>query len=200
MEESAETKPDRRSTQLNLLKHALLHFGIVLGLLCLFAAADSWSALTGWKLATLLSVIMGFASGLAMTTVLHEWFHLLGARLSGGVYKIPPSPSFFIYDWKFEQNSTGQFFTMSVAGTIGGLLSVWLLAVSVVPDNPGRMAVVAGAVMSFALGSIIEWPVLRRTRSSGQPLEELAKVDQGVLTRALLWSAVAAALTFWWLG
>lgn len=200
MEASTETTVEHRPKQFVLLRHAALHFGIVLGLLCLFAATDSWSALTGWKLAVVLSVITGFGSGLATTTVLHEWFHLLGARMSGGVYEIPPSPSFFVYDWKFEQNSTNQFFTMSVAGSVGGLLAVWLLATSVVPDNPGRIAVVAGAVMSFALGSIIEWPVLRRTLSSGQPLEELSKIDQGVLTRAVIGGVLAAALTFWWLA
>jgi hypothetical protein len=183
-----------------LLKQALVHFGAALLLLCMFAASDSWSVLTGWNLALLLSVLTGFAAGFAATTVLHEWFHLLGAWLSGGRYDIPENVSFFVYDWNFEHNTVRQFYTMSIAGSIGGLLSVLLLAVSVAPDSPGRVAVVAGAMASFALGSIIEWPVLRRTASSGQPLDELSKIDQSVLVRALLGSGLVAALAFWWLG
>ncbi len=200
MSESLEAEVTNGSVRLDLLRHALVHFGTALVLLCLFAACDSWSSLTGWNFALGLAVVTGFVAGFATTTVLHEWFHLLGARLSGGQYEIPRNMSFFVYDWKFEHNSVGQFYTMSVAGSIGGLLAVWLLAVSVAPDNLGRIALLAGAVTSFAFGSIIEWPVLKRTLSSGQPMEELAKIDQGVLARAFTGSALAAALTFWWLA
>ena len=188
------------SKRLMLVKQALVHFGAALLLFCMFAASDSWSVLTGWKLALVLSVVTGFAAGFATTTVLHEWFHLLGAWLSGGRYDIPGTISFFVYDWKFEHNTVKQFYIMSIAGSIGGLLSVLLLVISVALDSPGRVALVAGAMASFTLGSIIEWPVLRRTASSGQPLDELSKIDQVVLTRALWGSAVVAALVFWWLG
>ena len=200
MADNPQPELDIGSDTLNLLRHALVHFGTALALLCLFAASDSWSALTGWKLAALLSIVTGFAAGFAVTTVLHEWFHLLGARLSGGAYTIPQGVSFFVYDWKFDCNTVRQFYTMSLAGSIGGLLSVCLLAAAIAPDNAGRLSVVAGAVMSFTFGAIIEWPVLKRTRTSGQPVEELSKIDQSVLTRAFAGGAVAALLAYWWLG
>ena len=200
MADNPEPGLDIGSDTLQLLKHALVHFGTALVLLCLFAASDSWSALTGWKLASLLSVVTGFAAGFAVTTVLHEWFHLLGARLSGGAYTIPQGVSFFVYDWKFDCNTVRQFYTMSLAGSIGGLMSVCLLAAAIAPDNAGRLSVVAGAVMSFTFGAIIEWPVLKRTLASGQPMEELSKIDQTVLTRAFTGGAVAALIVFWWLG
>jgi hypothetical protein len=145
-------------------------------------------------------VLTGFTAGFATTTVLHEWFHLLGARVSGGQYDVPRKMSFFVYDWKFEHNSVGQFYVMSLAGSVGGLLAVWLLAISVAPDNPGRIALLAGAVASFALGAIIEWPVLGRTLASRRPMDELAKIDQGTLRRAAFGSTLAAAITFWWLA
>ena len=200
MSDSVEQGAISGATLPTLLTHAVVHFGAALGLLCMFAACDSWSSLTGWAVALVLSVLTGFVAGFATTTVLHEWGHLLGAWVSGGRFDIPKHMSFFVYDWKFEENTLRQFYTMSIAGSIGGVLSVLLLATSIVPDNPGRVAVVTGAVASFALGSIIEWPVLRRTLSSGQPLEELAKTDKGVLIRALMGSIAVAALTFWWLS
>lgn len=200
MSDSVEQGAISGATLPTLLRHAIVHFGAALGLLCMFAACDSWSSLTGWTVALALSVLTGFVAGFATTTVLHEWGHLLGAWVSGGRFDIPRHMSFFVYDWKFEENTLRQFYTMSIAGSIGGVLSVVLLSMSIVSDNPGRVAVLTGAVTSFALGSIIEWPVLRRTASSGQPLEELAKTDKGVLVRALMGSAAVAALTFWWLS
>ncbi len=200
MTDSLEAEVAHGSGRLDRARHALVHFGTAAVLLCLFAACDNWGSTTGWTVALGLAAVIGFVAGFATTTVLHEWFHLLGARLSGGQYDIPRELSFFVYDWKFEHNSVGQFFTMSIAGSVGGLLAVWLLALAVPTDNPARVALLAGAVTSFVFGSIIEWPVLGRTLSSGQPLEELAKINHGVLARALAGSVLAAALTFWWLG
>jgi hypothetical protein len=182
----------------HLLKQGLVHFGVALAALCLFAACDSWHALTGSTPALALSVLTGFGAGFAVTTVFHEWSHLIGAGLSGGRFDIPQHVSFFVYDWKFEHNTVRQFYIMSIAGSVGGVLSVVLLALAVSPDTPGRVALVAGAVASFAFGSIIEWPVLRRTLSSGKPLDELSKIDRGVLLKALLGSGLAAFLACWW--
>ena len=39
---------------------------------------------------------------------------------------------------------------------------------------------------------MIEWPVLRRTRESGDPFAELSKIDLGVLKRSVLGGTGAA--------
>ena len=44
--------------------------------------------------------------------------------------------------------------------------------------------------------AIIEWPVLWRTRTSGDPFKELSKIDPAVLKRAALGS-LAAGLVGW---
>ena len=73
---------------------------------------------------------------------------------------------------------------MSVAGTIGGLLSVVLLWQAVEADSLPRLAVIAGAMASFTFGSVIEWPVLRRVRRGGDPRGELERITPAVLGRA----------------
>ncbi len=179
-----------------LARHALLQFGLLLVLLSLFAAADSWQHLTGWALAAGLACVTGFLAGFAVTTVLHEWSHWLGGKLSGGAYTIPARPGLFVFDWDFERNSVKQFFTMSIGGNLGGLLALLLLASAVTTDTAGRSALVAGALASVVFAAIIEWPVLWRTRASGNPLQELSKIDPAVLKRAALGS-LAAGLTGW---
>lgn len=169
------------------------HLLVWLLALGLFAAADSWNTITGLALAGLFCVIAGAALGFITTNLVHEWFHYIGARSTRAAYTIPERVGLFVYDWDFDRNSLHQFFRMSIAGSIGGAVSIILLWNSVPMDTWGRAAVHGGALASFVFGAVIEWPVLRRTRVSGDPLAELSKIDMGVLTTATV-SAAAAGL------
>lgn len=179
-----------------LLKQAGIHLGVWVLAVCLFAASDSWAQLTGWQLASVLNVLTGVIAGFVTVNLLHEWFHYLGARATSASYSLNPKPSMFIYDWKFEENSLKQFYIMSIAGTVGGIVAVLLIFNAVEANSAGRAALVGGAVASFALGSIIEWPVLARTRHSKDPLAELAKLTPSRLGRAAAGSAIAGLATW----
>lgn len=177
-----------------LAKHAGSHLALWLLLFTLFAAADSWSVLTGWSISLLLGLLTGLIAGFITVGLAHEWFHLLGARFAEGTYSINAKPGLFIFDWDFKENSVQQFFTMSIAGSIGSILGLCLLWSATVPDNVGRISLLAGATASFAFAAIIEWPVLMRTRHSRDPMAELSKITPEVLKRAAIGSAIAAAL------
>lgn len=179
------------SPALERARHAAFHLAVVVLALSLFAAADSWFTISGLGLAAALSVITGLAAGFVFTSEVHEWFHYLGAKFSGGTYSTPDKMGLFVYDWDFKSNSTSQFFTMSIAGTIGSLVGLYSLYTWLPPETVGRVAVIAGGAASLAFAGAIEWPVLRRTRQSGEPFTELSKVDEQVLTR----SAVIAVVT-----
>lgn len=168
---------------------------VLLVSLCLFAAADSWTAVTGLAFASVLGVITGLIAGVVMTSVIHEAFHLLGARVSGGVYRIPPKVGIFLYDWQFERNSVQQFFVMSVAGSVGGAISVLLLWNSVPADTLGRATLRGAAVAAFVYAAIIEWPVLWRTRRTREPLAELSKINEQVLLNALYGGLLVGVVT-----
>ena len=204
VEEAAQPVPEQPSSVteasiemtpgLLLARHAGQHLLLVLVTLGLYAAADSWYILTGLGLALLLSIATALLVGISVSTLIHEWFHLLGARLSGGAYHIPAKSGLFVYDWHFAENNVRQFYKMSVAGSIGGALAVLLLWYALPIVSPGRAAVLAGAVASFVFAAVIEWPVLSRTRSSGDPLAELSKITPRVLLRALIAGTAAGGL------
>lgn len=178
-------------------KHAVFHFVIWLGALAVFAAADSWSAVTGLQFAAFLAVLAAIVAGTTSTTLIHEWFHFLGARVSGGRYGIPAKKGLFVFDWHYGENSLKQFYIMSVAGSLGSAVGITLLWIAVPTDTPARAALTAAAVASFAYGAVIEWPVLKRTRISGDPLAELSKIDTGVLTRSFLIALTVGLFTSW---
>ena len=190
-EDTPEKPPPASSRRLRLARLAGTHGLVWLMALSLFAAADSWSTLTGLGLASLLCVVTGILAGVTTSTVIHEWFHLLGAWLSGGVYDIPAHPGLFVYDWDFGGNSLRQFYIMSIAGSIGGAFAIVLLWTCVPADTLGRTALRSGAIASFVYAALIEWPVIRRVRHGGDPLTELSKIDQHLLSRSFTIAGVA---------
>ena len=115
VEEAAQPVPEQPSSVteasiemtpgLLLARHAGQHLLLVLVTLGLYAAADSWYILTGLGLALLLSIATALLVGISVSTLIHEWFHLLGAKLSGGAYHIPAKPGLFVYDWHFADNN-----------------------------------------------------------------------------------------------
>lgn len=180
-----------RSPAFLLIRQGMLHLAAWILLFSLFAATDSWARLTGWSLATLLNVLTGVAAGFLTVNLTHEWFHYLGARLAAASYSITEKPSLFVFNWHFEHNSLGQFYTMSIAGSTGGALGWLTLQQATAIETAGGVALLAGACASFAFGSLVEWPVLARTIRSRDPLAELSRLTPGVLG----WTSAGSALT-----
>jgi hypothetical protein len=176
--------PPAYSRTARLARHAGFHALLWLAAFSAFAAADSWNSFSGLGIAGFLSVITGIIAGVVTSNLIHEWFHLLGAWRSGGNYEIPEKLSLFVYDWTFSSNNVAQFKTMSIAGSLGSVVAIILLWVSIPADTAGRTALVAASIGSLGFAAAIEWPVLRRVQASGDPLAELSKIDLQVLRRS----------------
>ena len=176
---------------IRLSKLALAHALVLLLALSMFGASDAWTAVTGLGIASLLGVVTGALAGVVVSNIIHEWFHLLGAVFTNARYTVPDKLGLFLYDWDFAQNNTRQFLVMSFAGTVGGILAVVLLFNAVPADTLGRAALLAGAAASFVFAAFIEWPVIRRTRRTGKPLQELSKINEAVLARSFGAAAIA---------
>jgi hypothetical protein len=179
-----------------IFKHATAHFLALLAAFSLWAAADTWLIVTGLGLASVLAVVTGAIAGVTVNTVLHEWSHYAGARLAGAACDTPDKLGVFVYDYKFEQNSVEQFYTMSWGGQVGSLIAVLGLLATLPLDNPGRVMLVAAAIGAAVFGAMIEWPVLRRTRESQDPFAELSKIDLDVLKKSAL-GGLGTALLLW---
>jgi hypothetical protein len=195
-EDTAKTPPPppAQSRGMRLARLASTHGLVFVVALSLFAAADSWSTITGLGIATVLCVVTGALAGITITTLVHEWFHYLGARYSGAAYDIPDKQGLFLYNWDFTHNSVRQFLMMSVAGSVGGILALSILWTSVPADSWGRAALQGGAIASVVFAAYIEWPVIRRVRISRDPLAQLSKIDQRVLSRSFAVSSTAGVL------
>jgi hypothetical protein len=185
-DEIPESATHPEQSRARLAKLARNHGLVFLVAILSFAAADTWSTLSGLLIADLLCVITAALAGISITTLAHEWFHYFGARFSKAHINIPTRQGLFVYLWDFGANTTGQFLIMSIAGSIGGALGVILLWATVPADTLARAVLCSAAVASFIYSALIEWPVIRRARLSGDPLAELSQIDKPLLSRSFL--------------
>ena len=192
---SRAPQPERRDGDKRLV---LIGTHLLVGMLVLsmWAAADTWQAVTGLALAGLLSVLTAFLAGFVLGTLVHEWGHFLGARRAGAGYTIPGKPGLFVFNFDFARNSASQFLTMSYGGQVGGALAVLLLWLAVPTDTAGRAMLVAAAGGGAVFAAAIEWPVIRAVRAGGEPATELGRIDRAVLQGSALKGFVATVL-FW---
>lgn len=186
MDEVAGAASQLEQSRSRLTRLARNHGLVFLLAIFSFAAADTWSMHSGLLIAELLCVVTAVVAGIVITTLVHEWFHYLGARFAKAVIRIPKRQGLFVYRWDFDSNSTDQFLIMSIAGSVGGALAVILLWSVVPADTLARAVLLSAAVASFIYSALIEWPVIKRVRLSGDALAELSKIDKPLLSRSFV--------------
>lgn len=192
--------PDTVARPLPLPLHFAMHAATLVVAWSLLAAADSWTVISGLGVAKLLAIITGALAGGLFVAAMHEWGHLLGARMSNSDIAISSRPGIVLYQWHFPYNSVPQFMAMSLCGTAGGLLGLLLLFTQLSPDTVGRTAVLAAAAGFSAFAATLEWPIIWRTRTSREAGKEYAKITPSVLTTSATVGFVVGTLSFVALG
>ncbi len=174
---------------------AAAHAALALILLALFAAADNWYQSSSLILAAVLGVVSGAAAGGIICTLVHEWFHYLGALAARGQHSRPARLALFAFEWDFKRNSRNQFLVMSYAGTLGSLVAIALFAINIPPATPCSIALLAASVGSLAFAGAIEWPVVARVHAGGDPLGELSRTTPRVVLHSAIIGLVALLIT-----
>ena len=185
----------------SLLLVAIRDVAVVSALLSLFAAAEAWATVSGLAFASLLATVDGFLVGAATTALAHEWGHFAGARLGGGHAPLKPLTGFlplFDFDYASDQaNNEGRGFAwMSLGGNIAHV-AVPLFYFFALPTNgPGTAALVGGAAGFAVFSSLVEWPVIARTREGMPGLKALGTIPRDFVPRYTPWAVGAAFLIF----
>jgi hypothetical protein len=171
---------------------ALAHVALCALLLSTFAATNDWFRASSLPIAAVLS---GAAAGGIICTLVHEWFHYLGALAARGRYRRPSRIALFAFEWDFKHNSRRQFLVMSYAGTLGSLAAIALFMLAIPAETPCSIALLAASVGSLAFAGAIEWPVIARVQGGGDPLGELSKTTpKAVLASAAIGVATLLAV------
>jgi len=181
------------------------HFAMVVAALTLWGAAASWAESSGWALASFAAAGTALVAGSVIPSVLHEWGHFTGARLSGAVSPVleEPRDHFFMFDFKMGENDVRQFTWMSWGGILAPWLVLLLAAVSVPWGAAGAAVLLATLLYKAVAVTVFEGPVVSAAGRSGDPGAELGRsVRAGGLKRGRDVGLMAGAICFvlLWLG
>lgn len=181
----------------SMLLVALRDAAILSGLLSLFAAAEAWATVSGLAFASLLATIDGFLVGALTTALAHEWGHFAGARLAGGHAPLKPLSGFLpLFDFDYRNNDRKAFEWMGFGGNIAHVAIPLVYFLALPTDGPGAAALVAGAAGFAVFSSLVEWPVIARSREGMPGLEALGTIPRDFFQRYAPWAVGAAFLLF----
>ncbi|NNL67581.1 MAG: hypothetical protein HKP30_15130 [Myxococcales bacterium] len=157
------------------------HFAMLMGVITLWGAAETWLQVTGWGIARFASVGTALVAAFVLTSVVHEWGHFAGARRSGAVSPVLEEVRrhFFMFDFAMDRNDTRQFVWMSW----GGILAPWLVILLVVLFVPlgtlGAQVLLATLLARAVSIAVFEAPIALAAADGGDPGAELGKAVAG---------------------
>lgn len=171
----------------------------IVAALALFGGAETWAAASGLGLAHVTAVGAAMIAGWVIASLLHEWGHYAGAKLSGAIaprVKLA-GLAFFRFNFDLEKNSLRQFASMSAGGNVAHW-SAFAAAFLLVPMNTLAQSVFVSSALAFAVfASVIEWPIIARTASGRvRPAQAFAHLDRAFLRRHYMIGGIGGLLFF----
>ncbi len=180
-----------------LKKVGLRHSATVLAALTLWGAADAWAISSGWLLADTVAILNAILAGTVIAYIAHEWGHFTGARISGAVSPVLKEPvSFFMFNFKDELNTQGQFLSMSAGGPFANW-SLFILIFILLPLDTWSQALFLATTFAIAVSvSVFDFPIINRVMYGDNPAETIKKRQLesgntprtiGIIAGAILW-------------
>ncbi|MFT7651923.1 MAG: hypothetical protein ACI9UU_001030 [Candidatus Azotimanducaceae bacterium] len=153
------------------------HATAIFASLTLWGSANAWAQSSGLIIAYASVLAMAIAAATVIASIVHEWGHFSGAKLSGAIAPVERKPIrfYFMFNFDMEQNTDKQFLAMSLGGISANWLLVILLLVLVPLNSIGAAMLVAVAVAKAINVSVFEMPIFKRVYDGGVPNEELQR-------------------------
>ena len=176
------------------------HGAAALAALTLWGAGDAWATGSGWLLADIVSLLNAVFGGIVIAYLAHEWGHFAGARTSGAVSPVLKEPrSFFMFNFRYDLNTRGQFLAMSMGGPAANWL-LFIILFLMVPLDTASQALLQATVFGVAISvSVFEFPVINRVMYGEDPQETVDQRSREV-GRYPRNVGLVAGLLFWLLA
>lgn len=172
---------------------------IILGL-------GQWQAATASTTSHIVGAAAGFVIGYVLCYIVHEWGHLIGAKLSGSVMPLSRYSSPLIGSFDIYAHNRRQFLAMSWGGIAGYVLVGALLVTLYFVDYRGTVSGgLAVAGLAFNVQSLcVDLPQIVRVQRLQQSRSDIAETNRTGASGAVIlkrtgqsWAALALLLALW---
>ncbi|MEM8659563.1 MAG: hypothetical protein AAGF35_01650 [Pseudomonadota bacterium] len=153
------------------------------------------SELTAWS--RILGILWCVIVALALSHIVHEWFHFLGALVGRASVTIKQRVHPLFFDFDFPSNNHSQFLWLSFGGLLGNILLIAYFALTHFQSEIVANSLLAAALGQFVFVLILELPVSLRVIAGQGPLTALTEhFSQGapLFLRALLFGVMTASI------
>jgi len=181
-----------------VVRQGLAHGALALLLVCSLIYLHA-TEMAGSRGPTLyLAAAWAFLCGLALSHIIHEWGHFLGALTFRSRLTIKPRVHPLFFDFDYLANRPAQFLALSLGGLLGNL-ALLLVLLGTGDHSLVLTSLLAAVIGQFAYVLVLELPVSLGVLGGRAPLELLGTpFAQGrpLFLRATLAGVTAAVLVF----
>ena len=176
------------------LAHGALALLLVCSLLYLHAAETAGSKGT----AIYLAAAWAFLCGLALSHIVHEWGHFLGAVASRSRLTSKPRVHPLCFDFDYLANRPPQFLALSLGGLLGNL-ALMLVLLATGDHSLVLTSLLAAVIGQFVYVLVLELPLSLGVMPGRDPVEVLGThfgKGRPLFLRATVAGITAAVLVF----
>ena len=181
-----------------MVRQGLAHGALALLLVCSLIYLHA-TEMAGSRGPTLyLAAAWAFLCGLALSHIIHEWGHFLGALTFRSRLTVKPRVHPLFFDFDYLANRPAQFLALSLGGLLGNL-ALLLVLLGTGDHSLVLTSLLAAVIGQFAYVLVLELPVSLGVMAGRDPLEMLGThFAQGrpLFLRATLAGVTAAVLVF----
>ncbi len=169
---------EEESSEPGLIGMVIKDLAVVFAGLSLWAAADTWYAVSGLWIAQVVAVGDAILVGLLLASLFHEWGHYSGARAANATAPrvAPKGLSFFRFDFDYAGNDPKQFHWMTYGGHIFHWAILLILVVALPLDNLSRIALVSSVFGFILFATFIEYNIVKDTWTGKDPAIRIKEI------------------------
>lgn len=165
-----------------------------------------WQAATSSTVSQVAGGVIGFIIGYVLCYIVHEWGHLIGARVTGAAMPLARYASPLIGHFDITSHSRRQFLALSWGGVSGYMLTGTILVAAYFSDYQGTVSGgLAVAGLAFNAQSLsVDLPQITRVHRLRQSGAEIVETNQaGASGKTILkrtgqsWLLLSLALAAW---
>lgn len=157
------------------LLHFISHSTVAVLVTLIWHLVDAWTTQAPSSFAGLMAIAVSIGAGIALSHILHEWGHFLGAFGSGARYRLKSNISPLFFDFDYAKNTPRHYLCMSVGGPLGNVFAIGMALLLLPMTSLAQHWLLATLLGQFVYVLVLEGPVSIGIMRGGNPMDVLSQ-------------------------